>query len=314
MPAYNHKKYVQNAIKSVIKQTYQNIELIVLDDGSKDSTWQKIQQMQEECDKRFVRVHFETKQNEGTCTTMNKLLSLANGEFICFVASDDMLKPTTVEKEIEFLSKNSDFSLCVGNNEFIDTEGKVCYWDKEKNIVNDLTKADYKTFSDYFAKRVKIDFSTEKFGTYKSLYKENYIPNGAMIRKSIFDKIGNFTPEAPLEDWWLMLQISKYSKMKFLNEILFSYRWHSANTAQQNDKMKILCTKTLEYETKTLNNLDITKLPPFTQKEISKIKQDGICTSTLGVPFLIMFEKYKKGTQKIRKLKLFNFPVFEWRK
>ena len=130
MPAYNHEKYVQNAIKSVIEQTYQNIELIVLDDGSKDSTWQKIQQMQEECDKRFVRVHFETKQNEGTCTTMNKLLSLANGEFICFVASDDMLKPTTAEKEIEFLSKNSDFSLCVGNNEFIDTEGKVCYaWD-----------------------------------------------------------------------------------------------------------------------------------------------------------------------------------------
>ena len=65
IPAYNHEKYVQDAIKSIMEQTYQNIELIVIDDGSKDSTWQKIQDMKSECEKRFTRVHFETKQNEG---------------------------------------------------------------------------------------------------------------------------------------------------------------------------------------------------------------------------------------------------------
>lgn len=63
IPAYNHEKYVQGAIKSIINQTYQNIELIIVDDGSKGSTWQKIQELKEECEKRFVRVHFETKQN-----------------------------------------------------------------------------------------------------------------------------------------------------------------------------------------------------------------------------------------------------------
>lgn len=314
IPAYNHEKYVQDAIKSVINQTYENIELIVADDGSKDLTWQKIQQMQEECDRRFVRVHIETKQNEGTCKTMNRLLSLASGEFICFLASDDMLKPTVIEKEIAFLSKNSDYSLCVGNNEFIDKDGKICYWDKHKNIVNSPTEADFQTFADYFSKRVKINFSTSKFGTYKSLYKENYVPNGAMIRKSIFEKIGNFTQEAPLEDWWLMLQIAKYSKMKFLNEILFSYRWHSANTAQQNDKMKDLCNKTIIYETKILDKLDINNLPSFTKKDIIQIKNNGICLSSIGIPFIIELNKYKKGTQKIRKLKLFNFSVFEWQK
>ena len=49
IPAYDHEKYVQETIKSIINQTYQNIELIIVDDGSKDSTWQKIQEMREEC-------------------------------------------------------------------------------------------------------------------------------------------------------------------------------------------------------------------------------------------------------------------------
>ena len=67
VPAYNHETYVQDTINSIINQTYRNIELIVIDDGSKDSTWAKIQELKERCEKRFARVHFETKENEGTC-------------------------------------------------------------------------------------------------------------------------------------------------------------------------------------------------------------------------------------------------------
>ena len=91
IPAYNHEKYVQETIKSIINQTYQNIELIVIDDGSKDFTWQKILEMKDECERRFEKVHFETKQNEGTCKTLNKLLSCAQGDFIDLIASDDLV-------------------------------------------------------------------------------------------------------------------------------------------------------------------------------------------------------------------------------
>ena len=59
IPAYNHEKFVQEAIKSIIEQTYQNIELIVIDDGSTDLTWQKILDIQEECNKRLSNVIFE---------------------------------------------------------------------------------------------------------------------------------------------------------------------------------------------------------------------------------------------------------------
>ena len=53
IPAYNHQNYVQDTIKSIINQTYQNIELIIIDDGSTDRTWQKILEMKADCEKHF---------------------------------------------------------------------------------------------------------------------------------------------------------------------------------------------------------------------------------------------------------------------
>ena len=106
IPAYNHEKYVQETVKSIINQTYKNIELIIIDDGSTDNTWQKIQEIKEECEKRFKRVFFETKKNEGTCKTLTKLISLTQGEFVYLIASDDRAKPKAIEKEVAFLKKN----------------------------------------------------------------------------------------------------------------------------------------------------------------------------------------------------------------
>ena len=66
IPVYNHENFVQIAIKSIINQTYQNIQLIVIDDGSKDSSYQKVLELKKECEKRFPKTYFETKENEGS--------------------------------------------------------------------------------------------------------------------------------------------------------------------------------------------------------------------------------------------------------
>ena len=66
IPAYNHEKYIKETIKSLINQTYENLELIVIDDGSTDSTFEKLQELKQECEERFVRVVFQKKENEGT--------------------------------------------------------------------------------------------------------------------------------------------------------------------------------------------------------------------------------------------------------
>lgn len=311
IPAYNHEKYVQEAIKSIINQTYQNIELIVVDDGSKDSTWQKIQEMKNECEKRFVRVHFETKENEGTCKTFNRLLDLSKGEFVYFIASDDVAKPEAIETEVKFLSKHKDYALVVGDNEIIDGDGKRAYWNKERNLIYDKKQADFLTFGNSLkAGRPDVDFNSEDFGSYGSLTMGNYIPNGYLIRKSIFRKTGYFTPEAPLEDYWLMLQISKYSKMKYIDKILFSYRWHSDNTASQREKMIDMTNKTLKYERKILKNIN----KKYILNNIKTYLENGHLYKTFGVPFIFQIKKYKKDNIKISELLLFNVKIMSFKR
>ena len=258
IPAYNHEKYVQETISSIINQTYENIELIIVDDGSPDSTWQKIQEMKDKCEQRFKRVHFETKENEGTCSTLNKLISLAQGEYVFFTASDDVALPLLIEKEVEFLSKNEDYALVVADNAIIDSDSKRCYWLEKQQVTYNKTQAKYETFARYLEDIRKFKFTDNEFGSYKNLYKGNHIPNGFLVKKSIYKKTGLYKLEAPLEDWYMNLQISKYAKMKFIDEVLFYYRWHGNNTIVANkDKIIEYDKLTRAFDNKILDNISI---------------------------------------------------------
>ncbi len=249
IPAYNHEKYVQQTIKSIINQTYQNIELLIVDDGSKDDTWEKIEELRSACEKRFARVFFKTKKNEGTCLTLNQLLENAEGKYVFLIASDDVAAPQLIEKEVEFLENHEDYALVVCDNGIIDEDSKVCYWDKNRANVYEKNEAKYLSFGNYLKQH--FDFSPDKFGSYVQMRIGNHIPNGYLIRKSIFDKTGFFTPKAPLEDYFLMLQISKYAKMKYFDEVLYYYRWHGNNTIVANNQ------RIIEYDRKTRQYEDV---------------------------------------------------------
>lgn len=305
IPAYNHENYIQETIESIINQTYPNIELIILDDGSKDKTWEKITELKPKCENRFVKIHFETKQNEGTCMTLNKLLKLSSGEFVYIIASDDLAKPQAIEKEVEFLQNNSDYALAVGDNEYVDSMGKQIFRTL-KAFTSNIKNAKYKTVKEFLSSKLKIDFLSDDFGSYKTLYKENYIPNGYLIRKNIFETIGNFTKNAPLEDFWLMLQISKYKKMKYIDEILFSYRIHDTNTIGNSTRMRELTTQTRNYEQKLLEKY----LTNHKNDELLKIYNEGICYYQTGIPNILMLYKYQKINTRTLKVEIFNKTIY----
>lgn len=305
IPAYNHENYIQETIESIINQTYPNIELIILDDGSKDKTWEKITKLKQKCENRFVKIHFETKQNEGTCMTLNKLLKLSSGEFVYIIASDDLAKPQAIEKEVKFLQNNPDYALAVGDNEYVDSMGKQIFR-TQKAFTSNIKNAKYKTVKEFLSSKLKIDFLSDDFGSYKTLYKENYIPNGYLIRKNIFETIGNFTKNAPLEDFWLMLQISKYKKMKYIDEILFSYRIHDTNTIGNSTRMRELTTQTRNYEQKLLEKY----LTNHKNDELLKIYNEGICYYQTGIPNILMLYKYQKINTRTLKVEIFNKTIY----
>ncbi len=292
IPAYNHENYVQEAIKSIISQTYENIELLVVNDGSVDSTWQKICEMELECKKRFVRVVFWTQKNLGVCMTLNELVDNARGDYIYLIASDDKAFPFSIEKEVDFLDENPDYALCVGDNELIDFVGKKCYWNKKQNIIYEKEKCEYSTVGDYLQRTRGFDFSSAKFGTYEELFKINHIPNGYLIRRKVFDNF-RYTKKAPLEDWNLMLHIAKYYKMKYFSEILFMYRWHSANTVKKHTRMLMLETATRQYETKLISKIDLCSVLPDVA-EFIKTRIGTSAVTTKNKRFLsAIFERIK---------------------
>jgi len=249
IPAYNHEKYIQETIFSIINQTYDNIELIIIDDGSMDLTYDKICEMEIMCRKRFTCFDFTNQENKGIIETLNSLITKTSGEYIYLIASDDIAAPHAIETELDFLAEHPDYALCVGNNDIIDENSRRCFFAENISNVYSVNEAKYTSFSFLLMQGHKrINFFSDDFGSYNNLIQFcNHIPNGYLIRKSIFEKTGLYNKEAPIEDYWIMMQIAKYSKMKYLRDTLFYYRWHGNNTISTMPKY-CLTYKTLLYE------------------------------------------------------------------
>ena len=248
IPAYNHENYIQDTIDSVIRQTYNNIELIILDDGSSDNTLAKIKEYESKCQKRFKRFLYSTQKNQGTVKTLNSLLSKAKGEYIAMIASDDMYYDEALELELEELKKDPNVSLVTGRSLYINSQGKVCYLNSKQQLTVSISCAKWKDCNDYVSSTRSVDYLSNNFGSYDSLALYNYISNGYLIKRSFLDKVLPFKEQAPMEDYWLMLQLSKISKFKFIDKPLFYYRQHDTNTIKNKPKMKKMVDMTLSYE------------------------------------------------------------------
>ena len=123
--SYNHDKYIFKCIKSIIDQDYENIELIIIDDGSNDNSVLEINKTLEECKNRFVRFKFVKQSNHGLTHNLNYALDWSKGEYFCSIGSDDMMlknKTSTLVNKI-LNSKNiaGVFGGCnlIDKNEFI---------------------------------------------------------------------------------------------------------------------------------------------------------------------------------------------------
>ena len=260
IPSFNHAKYIIETISSIIDQTYKNIELLILDDGSSDDTDIKVNALRMKCEARFSRFFFKKKANEGVCLTLNKLISESKGEYIFLIASDDMAKPTLIEKEVNFLKDpvNAAYSLVVCDNAIIDKNSIECFWGKGRRCVYNRQEAKFLTFGNYLQMLRGIDFKGADFGKYEHLYlRGNHIPNGYLIRKSILKVTGLYNPKAPLEDYYLMLQLSKYCLFKYINEPLFCYRWHDSNSIKNSYRIAKMTVETEKIEDDILAKINV---------------------------------------------------------
>ena len=126
IPLFNKEKYISTTLKSVIFQTYQNIEVVVIDDSSTDESLNLARKILNTQKERFVDIKLVTRPNSGQAATRNEGINLANGQFVAFLDADDVWHPEKIAKQVQFLLSHKDINLIFCNYFiFSDASSKV---------------------------------------------------------------------------------------------------------------------------------------------------------------------------------------------
>jgi len=215
VPVYNVEQYLEEAIQSAIQQTYENIEILLIDDGSKDSSGSICDQYAQK-DKRIKVFH---QENQGLSGARNTGLKNATGEYIMFLDSDDIFPKDACEQMLKYIEEtNADY--VIGNYTNMDDNGTI--WEKPVFAKDKYTK---------FKLSIK-DFE-------KSFYIMNSGVWNKMFRKSFLDELGIwFVERVPAEDAIFTTYCFMKSKnVYYLPNIVYHYR------LRYSDSISSSCTK-----------------------------------------------------------------------
>ncbi len=212
---YNSSTFVEETLNSVLNQSYPNIELIITDDKSTDKTVQICKEWLDRNQQRFVRVELvQTNQNTGIPGNCNRGAKKARGEWLRFIAGDDIFSEKAVENGVKFIGKNENVSVFSSNVARYNT-----------------------TFDDADFIEIRNDSELEfyKFNAsqqYESLLKANRIhAEGIFIKNSLFKEFDGYDERIRyIEDHPMWLKLTKGGvKIFYMNELSAKYRVHDAS-------------------------------------------------------------------------------------
>ncbi|MDB1921705.1 glycosyltransferase family 2 protein [Clostridium tertium] len=226
VPAYNHEDYISECIESILKQDYENIELIIIDDGSKDNTYEVICNYEQEIEEKLKNHIIIKKNNEGVSKTINLGIEKSTGEYICIIASDDVMMKDRIKIQIEYMVKSHSRVSC-GNSYIIRNDRLT-----DELVITDVLKYKYYKGNQFYNLIENYFISTPT----------------AMIRRDIINEFGTFNPNFPIEDWPYYVDIASKYNIDYIDEVLCAYRLHSSNSQTNKKKMFI-------YEKEILNSI-----------------------------------------------------------
>jgi glycosyltransferase involved in cell wall biosynthesis len=230
VPAYNHERYVRECLTALAAQTHRPLELIIGDDASTDGTADEIRSFLRDHGGAFERVVFEEGDvNGGTAAMLNRLLAHARGRYLFLNASDDRAAPHAIATLAAVLDGDPRVGLAVGDSIIIDSAGRRVYWGPDREVL-DEEEAAYRTWVEFLRATNRPGvFDPGLFGKAGTLHRVNYIPNGKLFRRSAVDEVGGWRPQT-VEDWDLNFRLACRYRLRYVDEVLFAYRWHESNT------------------------------------------------------------------------------------
>ena len=210
IPTYNNAEYIKETIECVLKQTYNNIELIVVDDQSKDDTVAVIKSIEDDRLKLYIN-----EENLGMSGNWNRCMELCTGEYIKLICADDLIHETLIEKEVAAMEQHPEVLLVESDTQFVDKNGKAKGFYKryrKSGVVEgrEISKVCVRT--------------RDQFGA----------PLANLIRRSAYEQCGGFDPSFfYIVDYDFFMTIAKRGKVYIIHEPLNYFRIrYDSNTGQ----------------------------------------------------------------------------------
>lgn len=203
-PSYNHRLFIKETIESVFNQTYPNVEYIIIDGASQDGTVDIIRNYEDRV------AYWVSEPDQGQTDAINKGLSMAKGEIIAWLNSDDTLFPLAVEEAVAYLSEHSEVGLVYGNAHYID---------KDSRVIGDFPAAQ----------------------TSLAQLRRGYVhipQQASFFRKTLWDQVGPLDPSFYFAmDYDLWVRLAAISQIKYLPSLWANFRLHEdAKTISADDQ------------------------------------------------------------------------------
>lgn len=229
MAVYNGEKYIQEAIESVLNQTYKDIELVVVDDGSNDNTRKIVE--------KYKDVIYIYQENKGQGSARNLGIEVSKGEYLAFLDSDDLYAPDKIEKQLKILLKNNNIDVVYNDLKVVD---------EKLNYLNILkSEGIYEKREDLLANII-----------YRQVIQG---PICMMLRRKCIEDIKWSEELIYAVDYEYVIKLAFKYNFKYLEEPLYIYRRHESNLSNKHNT-------TVEEEIRIVKKIGIDNIKKIVSK------------------------------------------------
>ena len=222
IPLYNHEAFIGEAIRSVLEQTIKDFELIVMDDGSTDHSYEVAEAFND------PRIRLFRQDNQGCAKAINHCLELAKGDTIAILNSDDAFEPTRLEEASALLDLEPSLSAVFSNISCIDESSQMI---RSINVFQAAHEV------------LPIDATLpETTQMVLRLLSGNFLhsTSNLVCRKVVFNVLQGFQSYRYVQDQAFFLRLAAQFNIKVIDQPLLRYRYHDQNTLRQNPSMSVL--------------------------------------------------------------------------
>ena len=224
IPYYNHKQYVAQTLDSILKDTYPNKEIVIINDGSTDTDIGVINDWVEK-NSNILPINLISRENKGITKTFNELAGLSKGKYIVICASDDYLINDTIKDRVDILEKNPEKMILLADTTVVN---------KDNGIIHESSMDDWPP---YKCSNKKNYFSDNGLAD-EIINRWSITGPCSMLNKKLFIKSGCYDETLFLEDWDFYLRAAANESILYYDKKVAAYRIHGKNfTSKGNLKL-----------------------------------------------------------------------------